>query len=83
VLVMKGVLAPSEANAIHDAAPEAEFQLLVAALARKGVVSAADLSTAVSPATAVAAAAVAPAEKASLQTTQSSAEPAKPPTPPK
>jgi hypothetical protein len=83
VLVMKGVLAPSEANAIHDAAPEAEFQLLVAALARKGVVSAADLSTAVSPATAVAAAAVAPAEKASLQTTQSSAEPAKPPPPPK
>jgi hypothetical protein len=81
VLVMKGVLAPSEANAIHDAAPEAEFQLLVEALARKGVVSAADLSTAVSPATAVVAAAVAPAEKASLQTTQSSAEPAKPAAP--
>ena len=36
VLVMKGVLAPSEANAIRDAAPEAELQLLVEALARKG-----------------------------------------------
>ena len=50
VLVMKGVLAPAEANAIRNAAPEAEFQLLVKALARKGVVSAADL-TAGSPST--------------------------------
>ncbi len=46
VLVMKGVLAPSEANAIRNAAPEVEFQLLVEALARKGVVSAADLKAA-------------------------------------
>jgi len=46
VLVMKGVLAPSEANAIRNAAPEAEFRLLVEALARKGVVSAEDLSAA-------------------------------------
>jgi hypothetical protein len=44
VLVMKGVLAPDEANAIRNAAPEAEFRLLVEALARKGVVSAADLT---------------------------------------
>ena len=44
VLVMKGVLAPSEANAIGNAAPDAKFQLLVEALKRKGVVSAADLS---------------------------------------
>ena len=46
VLVMKGVLAPAEANAIRNAAPEAEFQLLVEALARKGVVNAADLNVA-------------------------------------
>ncbi len=45
VLVMKGVLAPSEANAIKDAAPEAEVQLLLDALARKGVVSTADLAS--------------------------------------
>ena len=44
VLVMKGVLAPSEANAIQGAAPEAEFQLLVEALTRKGLLSAADVS---------------------------------------
>ncbi|MGD0165448.1 MAG: hypothetical protein ABSB39_23620, partial [Candidatus Sulfotelmatobacter sp.] len=51
VLVMKGVLAPNEANAIRNAAPEAEFQLLVQALSRKGVLSAADLSAATKPAT--------------------------------
>ncbi len=52
VLVMKGVLAPSEANAIRTAGPNAEFQMLVEALARKGVVSAADLSVAGTPSTA-------------------------------
>ena len=46
VLVMKGVLAPSEANAIQGAAPEAEFQLLVEALTRKGLLSAADVAAA-------------------------------------
>jgi hypothetical protein len=46
VLVMKGVLAPSEANAIHNASPDARFQLLVDALNRKGLVTAADLSAA-------------------------------------
>jgi hypothetical protein len=46
VLVMKGVLAPSEANAIRNAAPDARFQLLVDALNRKGLVNAADLSAA-------------------------------------
>ncbi|MGA2019647.1 MAG: hypothetical protein ABSH02_03585 [Candidatus Sulfotelmatobacter sp.] len=51
VLVMKGVLAPTEANAIRNAAPEAEFQLLVEALSRKGLLSAADLSAATTPAT--------------------------------
>jgi hypothetical protein len=49
VLVMKGVLAPAEANAIRNAAPEAEFQLLVEALTRKGVVTAEDLSAAATP----------------------------------
>jgi len=44
VLVMKGVLSPSEANSITIAAPEAQFQLLVDLLARKGVVSAKELS---------------------------------------
>ena len=51
VLVMKGVLAPSEANAIRDAAPDKELQLLMDALTRKGVVSAADLSAAGASAT--------------------------------
>jgi hypothetical protein len=46
VLVMKGVLAPAEANAIRNAAPEAEIQLLLDVLARKGLVSAADMSAA-------------------------------------
>lgn len=44
VLVMKGVLAPAEANAIRNAAPDAEFQMLVEALTRKGLVSAEELS---------------------------------------
>jgi hypothetical protein len=46
VLVMKGVLAPAEANAIRDAAPQAEFQMLVDVLKRKGVLSAADVTAA-------------------------------------
>ena len=46
VLVMKGVLAPNEANEIRNAAPDAEFRMLVDLLARKGVVNAADLSVA-------------------------------------
>jgi len=50
VLVKKGVLASAEADAIRNAAPEAEFQLLVEALSRKGVLSAEDLSAAASPA---------------------------------
>ncbi len=60
VLVMKGVLAPAEANAIRNAAPEAEFQLLVEALSRKGVLSAADLSAAATPAARPSASAAAP-----------------------
>jgi hypothetical protein len=61
VLVKKGVLGSAEADAIRNAAPEAEFQLLVEALSRKGVLSAADLSVAASPA-AQPAAPVAPVE---------------------
>ena len=65
LLVMKGVLAPAEANSIRNAAPEVEFQLLVEALARKGVVNAADLSPAPSPAAEpVAVVASAPAQTA-------------------
>jgi len=43
VLVMKGVLAPTEANAIRNAAPNAQFQALVEALSHKGVVTAQDV----------------------------------------
>src|ERR1700691_2301120 len=46
ILVMKGVLAPTEANAIRNAAPDIKFQLLVEALSRKGLLSAADLAPA-------------------------------------
>src|SRR5208283_3345236 len=60
VLVKKGVLASAEADAIRNAAPEAEFQLLVEALSRKGVLSAADLSVAASPAAQPAVPAAAP-----------------------
>ena len=48
-LVKKGVLAPAEASVIRNASPEAEFQLLVDALNRKGLIDAADLSPAVPP----------------------------------
>jgi hypothetical protein len=58
VLVMKGILAPNEANSIRNADPKAEFQLLVEALSRKGVLSAADLTAAVTPAAQPAPAAV-------------------------
>ncbi|MGA9544410.1 MAG: hypothetical protein WBQ85_12625 [Candidatus Sulfotelmatobacter sp.] len=61
VLVKKGVLGAAEADAIRNAAPDAEFQLLVEALSRKGVLSAADLSAVGTPA-AQPAAPVAPVE---------------------
>jgi len=44
LLVMKGVLAPTEANAIREASPTAQFQALVGMLSQKGLVSAQDLS---------------------------------------
>jgi hypothetical protein len=46
VLVTKGVLAPTEANQIRSAAPDAEFQLLVDLLNRKGILTAGDLPAA-------------------------------------
>jgi len=91
VLVTKGVLAPTEANAIRNAAPAAQFQALVEALSRKGLVSAADLSAAANPAAqpstlAAAPVAVTEAVSTSLATmeTQSSmqASPPPPPAPP-
>ena len=57
---MKGVLAPAEANAIRNAAPDTEFQLLVEALSRKGVLTAADMSAAAKPTAQPAAPAAAP-----------------------
>jgi hypothetical protein len=80
VLVMKGVLAPTEANAIRNADPKAEFQLLVEALNRKGLLNAADLSAATAPAaqpTAPAAAPVAVPEtsSSSLATPEAAASP--------
>jgi hypothetical protein len=45
VLVMKGVLAPTEAKAIQGVAPGSEFQALVNVLTSKGLVSASDLAT--------------------------------------
>ncbi len=50
VLVTKGVLAPTEAAAIRNAAPDVRFQLLVNVLNQKGVLTSADLSAAISPA---------------------------------
>ena len=42
-LLKKGVMTPSEVNAIRVATPETELQLLVEALTRKGVLNAEDL----------------------------------------
>lgn len=68
VLVMKGVLAPAEANAIRNSAPEAEFQMLVEALAKKGLVSAADLIPVSSPAKPAPVAVESPAAQATAAT---------------
>jgi hypothetical protein len=46
VLVMKGVLAPSEANSIRNASPSAQVQALVEVLNRKGVLNAGDFAAA-------------------------------------
>jgi hypothetical protein len=74
VLVKKGVLAPSEANSIRNAAPGAEFQLLVEALSRKGILSAADLSAAANPATQPAVAAAPAPENETMSSSVTLAE---------
>ncbi len=83
VLVMKGVLAPAEAKSIEAAPPGTEFQVLVEALTRKGVVSAADLAAAPTPAAAPAPAAASvtmaspePAPQAAAPKTEAPAPPA-------
>src|SRR5579863_1001008 len=80
VLVKKGALAPAEANEILNAAPEAEFQLLMEALSRKGLLNAADLSAVASATTAprttvaatVAVSNVAPTSPSTADATESS-----------
>ena len=69
VLVMKGVLAPAEAKSIEAAPPGTEFQVLVEALTRKGVVSAADLAPAAPAPAATATASVPAATSASAAPT--------------
>jgi len=85
VLVMKGVLAPGEANTIRNAAPTGQFQALLETLTRKGVLSAADLSEAANSAPQHSAVAAAPetAVSTSLATmeTQPSSQAAPPPRP--
>jgi hypothetical protein len=49
VLVMKGVLALSEANSIQNASPAAQVKALVEALSRKGILNAGDLGAAANP----------------------------------
>ena len=68
VLVMKGVLAPAEANAIRNAPPQAEFQMLVDVLKQKGVLSAADVTVAAAPSAAPAAPSAAPPAPAASAT---------------
>jgi hypothetical protein len=72
---MKGVLAPTEANAIRNASPTAQFQLLVEALSRKGILSAADLSAANPAAQPSAVVAVPVAVTEAASTSLESAEP--------
>jgi len=78
VLVNKGVLAPAEAKAIESAPPAEEFQALVDALTRKGLVTASDLSPITPPtppAAPVSAALTTPASPVSqVATSQSKAE---------
>ena len=88
VLVKKGVLAPTEASAIRSAAPDTEFRLLVEALSRKGLLSAADLSAATQPAAVAVPVTASEAFSSSRDnaepapTTQASAAPMAPPPPP-
>jgi hypothetical protein len=84
-LIKKGVLVPTEANAIQNAAPGVQFQLLVETLSRKGVLSAADLAAA-QPSTVAAPVAASAVVSSSLGNAepapQASAAPMAPPPPP-
>jgi hypothetical protein len=83
-LIKKGVLVPTEANAIQNAAPGVQFQLLVETLSRKGVLSAADLAAA-QPSTVAAPVAASAVVSSSLGNAepapQASAAPMAPPPP--
>ncbi len=85
VLVMKGVLAPTEANAIKNATPTSQFQVLVDVLSRKGLLSASDLATAASPAVQPSTRAAVPetaiASSLTIAESQSSPQPAPAPKP--
>ena len=83
VLVMKGVLTPSEAKSIESAPVGSEFQNLVDALTRKGVVSVSDLAPAAAahsapatPAPAPPPAAIAAAKPAALPASPAAPAPA-------
>src|ERR1700683_3431586 len=65
VLVKKGILAPTEASQIRNASPDTELQLLVEALNRKGILSAADLTAVADSAPAPSTPAASPAPVAS------------------
>ncbi|HKM46062.1 MAG TPA: hypothetical protein VJX69_00655 [Terriglobales bacterium] len=86
VLVMKGVLAPTEANAIKNATPTSQFQVLVDVLSRKGLLTAADLAAAASPAAQPSTHAAVPetaiASSLTSVESQSSPQPGPPPPPP-
>ena len=81
VLVTKGVLAPSEANAIRNASPTAQFQTLVETLSRKGLLSASDLSAAAIPAAQPSTLAAAPEAAPAPQAAAAMAPPAPPAAP--
>jgi hypothetical protein len=68
VLVKKGILAPTEASQIRNASPDTELQLLVEALNRKGILSAADLTAVADSAPAPSTPAASPAPVASEPT---------------
>ncbi len=83
VLVMKGVLAPTEANAIKNATPTSQFQVLVDVLSRKGLLSAADLAAAASPAAQPSTHAAVPEVAISTSLASMETQPAQAATPPK
>lgn len=82
VLVMKGVLSPSEASSIQSAAPAVQVQALLEVLARKGVVNASEVSAINAPPTTTAVAAVATPTDPQQAAGVGAAQALKPPPPP-